>query len=755
MYIPKPGKTAFVAIGNSVILSDLDAVSAATNAPGFQYYEPKWEDVVTLKSTVQIIGFGYEDQSTTSGNPALVFITADHGVVRIERFADSSTDLITEESDPSDPVTLLKSHIEQAIFYSDSSFIDFNFGTGYSLDVISPAVNSVVSEILDSTSPYLPPNFSSTRDSFTLRLNLLKTLIDYARVNFLDALYILLPVIVEALEKLEVASNLWNMIDSQNPDAVKMKSMLKKIIIHNDLAQTSVSQDTIRYFFTHNVGEILVVLTELVETIFTSDVPLNVLLQLLVSTIHDAVHKNEVMFIFGISEIPPFRLWIFGSNLLVKAEEIFTQAYCSKHESFQALDTVSSRNQLIQLTETLYFLVTSAILFMQQTNDDQLHDYLQWYNKRKGAWIDALITRGLSKEALAIAQKYHDFYSVANILEKEREQTSPEYVFDKIDFFMNQYGYDFAAKLFDFYIQKDQVQRILIDCKPYKNFLEQYFEENPRKSSKVSWIYYLQVRGFKEASNILMSLSSEKGNDNQENKEFNFSLAKLTAVAAKTEGASIDETSKLDEIAVEAESNLVVIRTQNRLHHTVSSFVEGKKELMTLEFFLDSFSNPRLERNELVTEIGAFFPKFVEQKALLKEQLICLLTSINPSPRFEHIFADALKVSALFNNDSTFHEQASEIWKKLICLTDDWKSITATEENSDEVNKMRVRETTLFKTLKSVQDNKEIMKVLDDVLKATHGDHMSDGGRWNAMLEKLAQECNIEMWINTVRSEAK
>ncbi|OBA24357.1 hypothetical protein METBIDRAFT_77163 [Metschnikowia bicuspidata var. bicuspidata NRRL YB-4993] len=756
LYIPRPGRTAFVYVGNSVIMSDLSPATSATASQDFSYYEPQWEDVVNFKTAVQIIGCGYEDRRAAPENPALVLVTAGHGVVRIERFLEDPTGSTAMDTDPSDPVALLKSHINQAIFYGDSSLVNFDVDASFLLDTIDPAVRSVVSSILDSSSPYLPGNFSSTRDSFSLRLELLRRLIEYTRSNFSDSLYAVLPVMVEALEKLEVASNLWNIIDSHSAEVVDLKSILKRIITHNDLVQKALSQDTIRLFFANNVDEILPVLTELVAEISASNVSLKLLVMILVSTLHDAVHKNEVAYIFGNSEIPPFKLWLFDSSLLVEAEQIYTKAFCSKNEAFQFLDSSSSRNELIQFTETLYFLMTSAIQFMQQTNDDQLHEYLKWYNRRKGAWVDALISRGLIREALAISQKYHDFYSVAHILEKERDQMSPEYVFDKIDFFMNQYGYSFASKLFDFYILKKQFQRILVDCKPYETFLEQYFQENPKNSDEVSWIYYLQVRNFKEASNVLMSLSIDETTENQGVREFNFSMAKLCAIVAKSEGTIVEDGTGLDELAVDAENNLVAIRIQNQLHQKISSFVDNKRELITLEYFVANFLNPKLSRNEVETKISPFFQRFVDEKTLSKEELISLLTSINPTTHgFNQVFSDSLKIAALISNDSIFHKQACDIWKRLICSTDDWGLISATEGNSDEVNKSRVKGTVLFNTLKVVQEHKEIMSVLDDVLKKTHEDFIIEEGSWDEKLQQLVVECNIEMWISTVRNEAK
>ena len=62
-------------------------------------------------------------------------------------------------------------------------------------------------------------------------------------------------------------------------------------------------------------------------------------------------------------------------------------------------------------------------------------------------------------------------------------------------------------------------------------------------------------------------------------------MAKLSAIAAKAEGASAEDATKLDEITVEAESNLVVIRIQNKLHKAISAFVEDKKGIDDLALF--------------------------------------------------------------------------------------------------------------------------------------------------------------------------
>ena len=54
LYLPKPGKTAFVIIDNSVILTDLNT-SYIESKNTLTYYKPRWEDVVRFKSSVELL----------------------------------------------------------------------------------------------------------------------------------------------------------------------------------------------------------------------------------------------------------------------------------------------------------------------------------------------------------------------------------------------------------------------------------------------------------------------------------------------------------------------------------------------------------------------------------------------------------------------------------------------------------------------------------------------------------------------------
>lgn len=750
--IPSPGATAFVVVGNSVVLTDMNTMFLSqTTEPSFLYFKPKWEDTISLKSSVDIIGLGYEDKVGES-NPSLLLITKDFGVLRIERFADKEDDASNDTEDLStDPVYLLKSHIQQAIHYYESSVVDFDVGSGYSQDIINAATRSIVSEILDSSSPYLPPMFASTRESFNVRTTLMRQLIWFVQRNFPDS-SLTIAEITHALEKLVAAENIWNYIDIDTPEASLLKEKLLHIIQSHNLIEVSDSSDILRTFFTKHVDNILLLLTKFVVNLHHENYSMATLLKLLEITLHDAVFVNEEKYISTLSLAPTIKNWVFDSKLLIVAESIYSDAYCSTNNNFS---NNQGQTQLVNLTETLYYLVASAVQFMQETNDDQLAEYVEWYNERKAQWVEAMLKHGLVNDALRITEKYNDFLSIAAVLEKERDQTSPEYIEERIHGFMKKYGYEFASALFSYYLEMDKIHRLLLDCGPYQNYLELYFTNNASKSAKVAWIHYLLVNNFDEAARRLITLSSRREMDNQESRELNLSLAKLTAIAAKFKGGDNSPSLEMEEIAIEAENNLVVTRIQNGLFKSIVLPLQGQKLLVTLDFFMSNFANPAIPASAILEEILPYFERFVNQNPLQKEQLVALLTSIKPINEFKRVFADALMVSALIGNDEIFKQQASEVWLKLLTTTDDWKSITFTSGTTDEVNEARIKETTLFYTMELVSMNRDIVTILDNVMQIAESGQNADKSPLLELLSDLIQKNNLASWVDSIKAEVR
>lgn len=754
LYIPFPCTTAFVVVGNTVVLTDINtAFLGDSDSDHFLYYKPRWEDVVRLKSHVHTVGYGFENCRSSNSHPGLIILTKTDGVIRIERFPSSGAASLSDMKASTEPVSLLKSHLRQAIFYQHSETLDFDVGPEYSDSTVVEAVNAIVAEVLDSSSESLPPFFPSLRDSLIIRANLMHELINFVHRNFESSWAHVLPTIVEALEKLEVSHNLWTMLDATTAEAALLKDKVTTIIREHGLVP-STSTDIARDFFTYKADDVVIILTDLIQELNTVGESLRTIIKLLVGTLYNGIFKNEASFIYGNSDIEARKMWIYETNLLATAEAAFDQIFSVEGKPAKGFDFLSKEDSLnlVNLVETFYYLVTTAIQYMQDSADEQLASYVDWYRLRRKSWISFLVKNRLIDDALYIAEKYQDFSSVASILETERQQVSPELIDDKLHHFFDVYGYDFASKLFDFYIKNDKIPQLLLKFENHQSFLERYFEENAQKSAKIAWIHYIKANDYSKASHILMAASAENSTSSQESNEVMLSIAKLTAVAAKLEAESPLAIAELDEMATEAEDSLTVSRAQNRLYEQILLNLLHNKQLLTYEYFSANFLNPKYPQDYLNEDFKQIFVQFAQQTPLDAGNLIQILTVIHPIGNFKGVFAHALEVAGSINNDADFRKQAIDIWLKVIALTDDWARITATDLNTDDVNKSRVQETVFYHTISLVKDNEDIIAALNDAVKEAS---ISEDTVLLSKVHGLIVKKNLLPWIESIKAEIK
>lgn len=773
LYIPDQDKTAFITLDSSVILTDINT-SYIQSQGTIQYYKPRWEDIVKLKSNVQVIGQGYENKSSNT-NPAVILLTNNSGVLRVERFPDASDNEmeLDEEEDVADPIQIAKSHIEQAIFYSKSSAIEFDIKEEYSNDIIIEALKRVLDEILDSTSPYLPVFLPSIKDFLSMKSKLFHSLLHYTKRNFLPLWVDIGPQINEYLEKIEVALSLWIFINDEGGATEKLTGLFKESILEVDAVIVSKDEDLIRKFFSQGLSSINQVLTTLIEKLIQIDYPLRSIMDLIVKTMYNGVYENDSRYIIG-SKIPCFKLWIFETSLLLRIEEVFSKVYCNNSKDHENIHTQHSRSILIQSCEVLYYFVTSAINFMkeQEGNSDQLKEYIRWYKSRKFDWIEALIRRGLDKEAIAIVEKYHDLSSLAQVLEAEKSSITEKYGEDSKEFenllsrysyYFEKFQYEFASSLFDFYIKKDKIQSLLVGFENYNHFVEEYFSKNKKKTSEISWISSLLDKNFVQGAETLIESARLKNDDLQENIELKYSLAKLSAIAVKNSDEMTDN-NRLEDLLYDAENNLILIRIQKHLYLELLNFVSGQKGLLNLDYVLKNFINDSLDLTTSKKLMEPFFQQFLENRPLTPNQLITLLILIKQYSGFVSGFSNALKVASLITNEHEYKLQAKMIWLRLLTSTDDWTTLAKTENKTDEYTKQKIHDSILYKTISSLGAESELLNVLDELLlhyTAGLGDDGEDdlvkslNKKYLETLQVYITDCNLKTWIMSIKQEVK
>ncbi|KAI5960862.1 NUP133 [Candida margitis] len=640
LFLPRPGKTAFVIIGNSVIITDLDT-SYIEPKNTFTYTKPRWEDVIRFNPATNVIGYGYENQSVVS-NPSIIVITENYGILRVEKFPATSQKEINY-----DPALLVMSHIEQAIFFSDSKEIDFDLVQNVDKATVHNAVISIIEEVMTSTSPYLPDALPVTTDLTQLKVKILTELIAYCQRNFPNDT----PMIAEAvknLEKTNCALNLWRYIDANK----SYMDEFKKI------------KPDPRQFFISEIASIVEVLTlylrKLEQTALSTT-------SLVVTTIYDGVYLNSVRYSDKIG-----KSWLFDTDLIRNIESQFTQAFVTGDDN--------DKYDASCIVQILYYFFTNAIKFTKEHKiDSQYEEYTNLYNEKKNGWTTALLKLGLVKEAMVISEKYYDFASLARILATERETKPIEEL--NYGFYFEEFGYPFAASVYEYYIKSGDIQRLLLEFTNYKPFLLQFFKENPKLTSNVSWIRYLIDEDFTQASKAL-GLAESYNTESVDNQLTQLSLGKLSAIAAGT-----STVKKFDD-------ELLKVRYQIMIRDAVAG--HGRIAAIKQTNFVNQFINTNINKSDAKNLAANAFDALSVNYRLSESLLIELLTIIEPKFLSNDGFLYALKVAQTYSNEEVVNAYTNIILLRLLTLAT--KADHATDGTDEEI-KHEVESSILFKTL--------------------------------------------------------
>ncbi|EGV65363.1 hypothetical protein PSN45_002480 [Yamadazyma tenuis] len=749
LFVPYPQTTAFILLKNSLILTELD-YSYISQKGTVSYYKPRWEDIIKLKDSVDVIGYGYENQSTDS-NSALILLTESSGVLRIEKFSQGST------GDSLKPVNLVKSHIEQAIFYSKDSSIDFNLTGKFSQETIDEAVSQIIQEIMGSNSQYLPkfsPTISSLLEN---KAKLLINLIEYCNANFpLLGEHIKINIIYE-LEKTQTSQHVWGSVDSGSERAVKLRKLLKEVVLKHEPTLGS-SDDGMRRYFNNKTDSINLVFTDFLTASIKADVSADFLLNLITKVLYESIMVNEIKYA---QDIASRKSWIFDTDLLLDIEKFFDTNYCN--DSIAFTNPIDVRGNISQLCNALHYFINEAIDYMKEESNESLTKYVKWYNKNKVKWIQCLLSNNLGEDAIEMVEKYQNFTSLASIIEEEREKTAEIYGLDSAEYqmmltkyyvYFERYQYSFASALFDYYIKNDKIQIFLTGFPRYKHLLDQYLESKYDMASNVAWIRKLLDGEYADASRYLLRSAEINGSESQNNQELKYSLAKLSAMASETAG-KMDVDSTLFRI----ETKLILIRIQRSLFQYVNEAViksQGDEDLK-LKMFL-KFVNNALDQSAAQGIFQHTFPDFINNKTLGESVLIDYLTFVRPSSKFNNGFSNAFRVASLLPDEATYKLETKKIWCRLLSITEDWSELNSTSEKTDAFVTRKLKSSVLFKTVLSIHD-KEI-HILEQMLKEEEPKFNQD----NVLLFELdnsffhksvgyAKKYNILNWIHSIKTE--
>ncbi|KAI5952978.1 NUP133 [Candida theae] len=699
LFLPSPCKTAFVIVGNSVIMTDLDTTYIEPKDT-FTYTKPRWEDVIRFNPEAKLIGYGYENQNTNT-NPSIIVITENFGVLRVEKFPEMS-----KKETPYDPAQLVKSNIEQAIFFSDSKAISFDLKQDVDRSVVHRAVASIIKEILSSTSSYLPDTLPMTTDLTQLKLNAFKGLVVYCQRNFADDPQMIAGVVTN-LEKANVALNLWEYLETNRP--------------YLEVFERVVPEP--RIFFKSEIGNISEVLASFLDQLSATGLSTS---HLVLKTIYDGAYLNSVKYNQDIG-----KSWLFESDLLKNIESQFTQDF--------VMGNNSDKDAAYGIVEILDYFYINAIRFTKEKRiEGEYQEYSKLYNERKDGWTSALLRLGLVDEARVIAEKYHDFASLARVLDIESETTANENL--NYGRYFEEYGYPFAASVYEYFIKNGKIQELLMRFSNYKHFLLQFFQENPKLTSNVSWIRYLIDEDFAQASKAL-ALAESYNAESIDNQLTQLALGKLAARAA---GAHTEERY---------DKELLKVRYQIKIRNAVAG--DGRIAAITQANFVKQFINSGIDKSESGSLAANVFDALSSNHRLPESLLIELLTIIDPKFLNNEGFFYALNVAQTFSNKEFTHEFVDIILLRLLTLGTEF---TLRVSGSDQVVKHQVESSILFKTLSRqpsvISQLNQLVETVESNGSLSHSVSNFNKGLLDELKKRLNNQ-SFKEWVHLVEQQVK
>lgn len=695
LYVPAPGSTAFIVFENAVVLAQLPTVLDHEMNNRLK----KWEDIITFRSDVSIIGCGPEGLKTIDGEivqyPSVHVMIPQVGVLRVERLQTSEENMYDSSS-----TRMLKTHIEQAVFYgvSNSGPLEFDIPDDIEIDEFDLKTDllAVADEILSSSSSYIPPRLSSLDQHLELRLSYAEKLLHYASSNFGDKLDIDTKIaLVGAYEKLAAGLSLHKCINKYNTD-VKFNSELGKAVTAFKSNQAK-SYDLFLNGL-QDINDFLYILFKRLDETRNIDIIGSEIATSVYSSVMDA-EKTYRYDLFGLdgSEVGTFEPWFTTNEMYLLLNDLFQKYVDIKSTVFTQDSTASS--VAVAFAQILFYQTQQKAEWLKskptktRTDQDALERLTTFVHARSDVWTKSLVLFGAKAEALAIAETYNDLKSLVEITEDDRENAQNlDSVHMRFDYLFSKFGYPFAETLYNYYIQTGKYQILLFGFPQYSDYLHRFFTENDH--GKISWVKDMLDGDYTKASQVLLAVT-QKTDEKQSHRHLHLSIAKLSALSAQNGD---------DELLQDIQEELDFVEAQEGILSQIQEFIRSdgdpaaQVDSATGVLLKEPYSSATSSVNK--QSFQRALSRLLSNKSLSVNELVDTYTLLNS--HVTNTTANcycSLKVLHLANQPQAVKAVNEKLtWRRAI-LSDDWLDILSSKTKTEEYIKEKTEQSVLFETL--------------------------------------------------------
>lgn len=758
LLVPRTGDTAFIIIGQSVILMSLVSFGDVSNSSQTQL---SFQDSINFRSgeKYEILGAGV-DNSNTALHPTCLVMVRGFGVIRITALPRNRT----EDGLEYVKVTA-KDKLEQAVFYGLMQENPLNLVSQDNLDFpteeIEKAALEICRQLLQSKSKFIPTTGISLEQNLRFRA---KALDDLASLLMQQSDNLSQTVWWELLwnaERIAAQRAMWKLEEGFRRD--KNKTFLSHVVrLMTDKFKTKPEShedvnDHVRHWFLYDTYRMEHIVPwiynaiqgqkgnssrqgqRLSEQILEAS-------ELLLSVLETAFRYRdenacryglgglsfeEGVLVTGYENLPEFwtsqnMSYIEAGNLLnlqLDRCRLWVQEVASEEAPDNEIFRKLARNSARQVRLLSQMHRERVSWLSAQENSQLMSESIsteQGHIKQRKWQLFKLAGIGQLGDAINLAEKFRDMSVLVElIIELQDQIKSPqkalgissneaEGIDRKLSRYFENFGESWADAFFTRQISMGQ-SGVLLAMKKYQPFITRFLRKVP-SYSRLSWINdVIGESDYDAATKALGNMAIECESDIWCH-HVQLSLAKLTRLASCEKGTPVDISFQEDVRRLEDQSEIDTV--QEVLYTSIVPALQGaidqKAEIeLAVGHFGTMVSEDRPSLHEVLNDA---LTRVVTRQAINPDQLVDLLTLIDPvqlsnynaSELWGKEFFLALRVIQLsrhYLKDPLYNSALQKlVWRRCL-IRDNWKARGKAAEASDCESEASLHNTTLFRTL--------------------------------------------------------
>ncbi|CAI4933677.1 CGH_3_HP_G0034770.mRNA.1.CDS.1 [Saccharomyces cerevisiae] len=519
----------------------------------------KWEDIVSLRNDIDIIGSGYDSKS-------LYVLTKQMGVLQF--FVKEN-----EETNSKPEVGFVKSHVDQAVYFSkiNANPIDFNLPPEISLDQesIEHDLKLTSEEIFHSNGKYIPPMLNTLGQHLSVRKEFFQNFLTFVAKNFN---YKISPELkLDLIEKFEILNC-----------CIKFNSIIRQSDVLNDIWEKTLSN----YNLTQNehlTTKTVVInspdvfpvifkqfLNHVVFVLFPSqnqNFKLNVINLINLCFYDGILEEGEKTIRYELLELDPMEVdtsklpWFINFDYLNCINQCFFD-FTFACEEEGSLD--SYKEGLLKIVKILYYQFNQFKIWINTqpvksvNANDNFININNLYDDNHLDWNHVLCKVNLKEQCIQIAEFYKDLSGLVQTLQTLDQNDST--TVSLYETFFNEFPKEFSFTLFEYLIKHKKLNDLIFRFPQQHDVLIQFFQESAPKYGHVAWIQQILDGSYADAMNTLKNITvddSKKGESFSEC-ELHLNVAKLSSLLVEKDNLDINTLRKIQYNldTIDAEKNI-------------------------------------------------------------------------------------------------------------------------------------------------------------------------------------------------------